>query len=167
MPSLNQIQKWVLGFPWNTTLNFFFFSKSNNHIKTNVIAKTKPYSQNTNKKKHTKKKPKKIRKTLGHDGVPKSKTGERERERQRNLRSKNDKVLRRKIEYLRHSGLRMATISYDCFRDYLHDSGQRICFSTGLQICFMNEWVSEFESEFQRAVRMGVQLSQCLNFEIL
>ena len=32
---------------------------------------------------------------------------EKERERQRNLRSKNNKVLRRKREYLRHGGLRI------------------------------------------------------------
>ena len=47
----------------------------------NVIAKTKPYSQNTNKKNTQKKKPKKIRKALGHGGIPKSKIGERERDR--------------------------------------------------------------------------------------
>ena len=35
----------------------------------------------TKKKKHTKKKtPKKIRKTLGHSGIPKYKIGERERD---------------------------------------------------------------------------------------
>ena len=27
----------------------------------------------------------------------------------------------------------------DCLREYLRDSGQRICFSIGLRICFMNE----------------------------
>ena len=38
IPSLNQIQKWVLGFPLNTTLKFFFFQLENSQ-KPNVTAK--------------------------------------------------------------------------------------------------------------------------------
>ena len=44
---------------------------------------------------------------MSHHEIPKSKIGERERQRQRNLRSKNDNVLSREREYLWHSELQL------------------------------------------------------------
>ena len=73
-------------------------------------------------KKTQKKKPKKIRKTLSQ--IMKFQNLKLEKERQRNLRSKNEKAFRRKREYLQHGGLRTTLrMSSDCLRDYLLDSG--------------------------------------------
>ena len=47
-----------LGFLEITHFIYLFILNSNNHIKTNVIAKTQPYSQNTNKQTKTQKDPK-------------------------------------------------------------------------------------------------------------
>ena len=96
--------------------------------KHNHILKTP--TKKTQKKK-TQKDPKNPR--SNHE-IPKSKIGERERERQRNLRSKNNKVLRRKREYLRHGGLRTAlTMSSDCLRDYLRDNGYEFASALGYE----------------------------------
>ena len=68
------------------------------------------------------KKPKKIRKTLNQ--IMEFQNLKLEKERQRNLRSKNEKAFRRKREYLRHGGLRTALrMSSDYLRDKLRDSG--------------------------------------------
>ena len=88
-------------------------------------------------KKHKKKKnPKKIQ-TLGQ--IMKFQNLKLEKERQRNLRSKNEKAFRRKREYLRHSRLRTALrMSSDCLRDNLRDNGYEFAL-------WMNQWVSESE----------------------
>ena len=55
-----------------------------------------------------------------------------EKERQRNLRSKNEKVFRRKREYLWHGGLRtVLTMSSNMVRDYLRDSGYEFDLALG------------------------------------
>ena len=88
----------------------------------------------TKKTQKKKKKPKKIRKTLGQIMKFQNLKLEKERERQRNLRSKNNKVLRRKREYLRHGGLRTAlTMSSDCLRDYLRDNGYEFASALGYE----------------------------------
>ena len=81
-------------------------------------------------KKTQKKKPKKIQKTLGQ--IMKFQNLKLEKERQRNLRSKNEKLFRRKREYLRHGVLRTAlTMSSDMLRDYLRDSGYEFASALG------------------------------------
>ena len=72
-------------------------------------------------KKHKKKTPKKIQ-TLGQ--IMKFQNLKLEKERQRNLRSKNEKAFKRKREYFRHGELRtVLRMSSDCLRDNHRDSG--------------------------------------------
>ena len=74
------------------------------------------------KKTQKKKKPKKIRKTQVQ--IMKFQNLKLEKERQRNLRSKNEKAFKRKREYLRHGELRtVLRMSSDCLRDNHRDSG--------------------------------------------
>ena len=80
-----------------------------------------------------------------------------EKERERNLRSKNDKVLRRKREYLWHGGLRTAlTMGYDCLRvTTFVTMGYNFASALGYDCLRVSEWVSEFK----RVERKGVHVS--------
>ena len=125
--------------------------------KNNHILRT-PTKKNTNNKK-----PKKIRTTLGQNHeIPKSKIGERETK-----ESKKQKRERIQNKW-RVPSARWATNGVENELRLLErlPSSQWlwICFRLGPRICFMNEWVSEWESksEFERAERNGVSTRLCV-----
>ena len=74
-----------------------------NHILRTPTKETQPKKK---KKKNPKRSEIEKRKTLGHIMKFQNLKLEKERERQRNLRTKNNNVLSREREYLRHGGLR-------------------------------------------------------------
>ena len=79
-----------------------------------------------------------------------------EKERQRNLRSKNEKAFKRKREYFRHGELRtVLRMSSDCLRDNHRDSGYEFAL-------WMNQWVSEWEWVSLRGRRERVWVSECV-----
>ena len=118
---------WV-SFKYYTKIFFSFNSK--NHKKLMSLPKNNHILRTPTKKTQTTKNPKRSEKPSVK--IMKFQNLKLEKERQRNLRSKNEKAFRRNGEYLRHGELRTALrMSSNCLRDYLLHNGYEFASDQG------------------------------------